>query len=129
MSAGDPNDLNLMGRTRNFQREHDQGQRSGAGLRPLRGSAGLAGYLVLRLAWRGLTGLAWPGWSLRRWAERGAAEPVSPARGKPPVPQHAVGVTFASVNFQLCWTSLREAMQGGCAVEDKVIFDWTRPAE
>lgn len=38
-------------------------------------------------------------------------------------------ITFASVNFQLCWNSLREAMQGGCVVDDKVIFDWTRSAE
>jgi hypothetical protein len=46
-------------------------------------------------------------------------------------PSHSLPwvITFASVNFQLCWNSLREAMQGGAVVEDKVIFDWTRSAE
>jgi len=38
-------------------------------------------------------------------------------------------ITFASVNFQLCWNSLREAMQGGSVVEGRVMFDWTRSAE
>jgi|SRR5579875_1783750 len=46
-------------------------------------------------------------------------------------PSHSMPwvITFASVNFQLCWNSLREAMQGGSVVEGKVIFDWTRSAE
>ena len=46
-------------------------------------------------------------------------------------PSHSMPwvITFASVNFQLCWNSLREAMQGGAVLEGKVIFDWTRSAE
>jgi hypothetical protein len=46
-------------------------------------------------------------------------------------PSHSMPwvITFASVNFQLCWNSLREAMQGGSIVEGKIIFDWTRSAE
>jgi hypothetical protein len=38
-------------------------------------------------------------------------------------------ITFASVNFQLCWNSLREAMQGGSVVDGRVMFDWTKSAE
>jgi hypothetical protein len=35
-------------------------------------------------------------------------------------------ITFASVNFQLHWHTLFEAMQGGCVAEGKVIADWTQ---
>jgi hypothetical protein len=34
-------------------------------------------------------------------------------------------VTFASVNFQLNWHTLLEAMQGSIVVEGRVIDDWT----
>jgi hypothetical protein len=43
-----------------------------------------------------------------------------PLHGRPWV------ITFASVNFQLHWRTLFEAMQGGCVVEGKVRADWTR---
>jgi hypothetical protein len=38
-------------------------------------------------------------------------------------------ITFASVNFQLCWNSLFEAMQGGAIVDGKVMFNWTKSEE
>lgn len=38
-------------------------------------------------------------------------------------------ITFASVNFQLCWNSLFEAMQGGSIVDGKVMFNWTKSTE
>ncbi len=46
-------------------------------------------------------------------------------------PSHSLPwvITFASVNFQLCWNSLFEAMQGGSVVDGKVIFNWTGSAE
>jgi hypothetical protein len=34
-------------------------------------------------------------------------------------------VTFASMNFQLKWHTMVEAMQGGIAVEGKVMQNWT----
>jgi hypothetical protein len=37
-------------------------------------------------------------------------------------------ITCASVNFQLNWHTLFEAMQGGSAVEGRVMADWTRTA-
>jgi hypothetical protein len=37
-------------------------------------------------------------------------------------------ITFASVNLQLNWHTLLEAMQGGLVVEGKVIADWTEAA-
>jgi hypothetical protein len=37
-------------------------------------------------------------------------------------------ITFASVNFQLNWHTLFEAMQGGSVVEGKIMADWTRTA-
>ena len=37
-------------------------------------------------------------------------------------------ITFASVNFQLHWHTLFEAMQGGSVVEGRVMADWTRTA-
>jgi hypothetical protein len=37
-------------------------------------------------------------------------------------------ITFASVNFQLHWRTLFEAMYGGSVVEGRVMADWTRTA-
>lgn len=37
-------------------------------------------------------------------------------------------ITFASVNFQLHWRTLFEAMYGGSVVEGRVMTDWTRTA-
>jgi hypothetical protein len=37
-------------------------------------------------------------------------------------------ITFASVNFQLNWHTLSEAMYGGSVVEGRVMADWTRTA-
>ena len=47
-------------------------------------------------------------------------------RGYDPLHGRPWVITFASVNLQLNWRTLFEAMEGCCVVEGKVIADWTR---